>query len=98
METFSGATVWLFLHITWSSIFKKCGSQVLQHICGWCFTKKPFFRTRKMENGFFCAMERKTFFVNTKMHVCVQYGYILTNYAMDVAITPVIWPESQDSS
>ena len=53
METFSQETIWLFVHITWSSVFKKCISQFLQHICGWCFAKKPIFHTRKMENGFF---------------------------------------------
>ena len=53
METFSQPTLWLFVNITWSSVLKKCMTQFLQHICGCCFTKKPIFRTRKMENGFF---------------------------------------------
>ena len=30
----------------------------------------------------------------SKMHVCVEYGHILANYDMDVAKTPVIWPET----
>ena len=54
-----------------------------------------------MENDFLCN-EKKTFFVNivraSKMHVCVEYGHIWTNYAMDVAITPVVRTESQESS
>ena len=62
------------------------------------FLKKLIFHTRKMKNGFFCAMKRKTFFINiacaSKIHICVEYGNIWTNYAMDVAITPVIWTES----
>ena len=43
-------------------------------------------------------MKRKTSSVNivraSKMHVCVEYGHISTNYVMDLAITPVIWPET----
>ena len=50
-ETFSVAKIWLFVHITWYSSLKKYISQFFQHICGWCFAKKPIFHTRKMENG-----------------------------------------------
>ena len=61
--------------------------------------KKTHFSHSENRNWFFFAMKRKTFFVNIvrafKMHVCVEYGNIWTNYAMDVAITPVIWTESQ---
>ena len=102
METFSQPTLWLFVNITWSSVLKKCMTQFLQHICGCCFTKKPIFRTRKMENGFFFLINMKTSYVNivhaSKMHVCVEYGHILANYAVDVAKTPVIWPETLECS
>ena len=50
-----------------------------------------------MENGFFYPI-KKTFFVNivraSKTHVCVEYGPIKTNYAMYLAITPVISTET----
>ena len=29
----------------------------------------------------------------SKMHVCVEYGHILANYAMDVAKTPSFGPK-----
>ena len=32
------------------------------------------------------------------MHVYAQYGHIITNYALILAITLVIWPESQETS
>ena len=77
METFSQPTLWLFVNLTWSSVLKKCMSQFLQHICGCCFTKKPIFRTQKMENGFlylylyylkrtnvFCRLLRQPFFLD----------------------------------
>ena len=64
-------------------------------------SKKIIFRTRKMENDFF-PIKMKTssvnFFRDSKMHVCVEYGHILANYVMDVAKTPVIWPEPLECS
>ena len=54
-----------------------------------------------MENVFF-SIKMKTSSVNivraSKMHVCVEYGHSLANYAMDVAKTPVIWPETLECS
>jgi hypothetical protein len=35
---------------------------------------------------------------HAKMHMCAQYGLIQTNYAMNVAITLVIWLESHETS
>ena len=32
------------------------------------------------------------------MHMYAQYGHIITNYALILAITLVIWPESQETS
>jgi hypothetical protein len=101
MKTFSEPTQWLFVNLTWSSLLKKCMYLFLQHICGCCFAKKPIFRTRKMENGFF-PINMKASSVNivraSKMHVCVEYGHIFANYAMDVAKTTVIWPETLECS
>jgi hypothetical protein len=54
-----------------------------------------------MENGFF-PINMKASSVNivraSKMHVCVEYGHIFANYAMDVAKTTVIWPETLECS
>ena len=59
--------------------------------------KKTISDTPKMENGFFIQL-KKTSFVNivraTKMHDSVQYGSIKTNYAMYLAITPIISTET----
>jgi hypothetical protein len=47
-------------------------------------------------------MKRKTSFCNIvshpKMHMCAQYGHIITNYAAILAITLLIWPESHETS
>ena len=32
------------------------------------------------------------------MHMYTQYGHIITNYTLILAITLVIWPESQETS
>ena len=32
------------------------------------------------------------------MHMYAQYGHIITNYVLILAITLVIWPESQETS
>jgi hypothetical protein len=54
-----------------------------------------------MGNGFF-PINMKTSSLNivraSNMHVCVEYGHILANYAMDVAKTPVIWHETLECS
>ena len=101
MKNFSQPTLWLFVNLTWSSVLKKCMSQFLQHICDCCFTKNPFFTLEKWKMVFF-PINMKTSSVNivraSKMHVCVEYGHILANYAMDVAKTPVIWPETLECS
>jgi hypothetical protein len=101
METFSEPTLWLFVNLTWSSVLKKCMSQFLQHIYGCCFTKKTIFALEKWEKVFF-PINMKTSSVNivraSNMHVCVEYGHILANYAMDVAKTPIIWPETLECS
>ena len=52
METFSQPTIWWFVHLTCSSVFKKCISQFFQHICGWCFAKKSIFTLGKWKMVF----------------------------------------------
>jgi hypothetical protein len=50
----------------------------------------------------FRAMKRETSFCNIisnqKMHMCAQYGHIITNNAAILAITLVIWPKSYETS
>ena len=64
--------------------------------------KKNHFSHSKNGKWFFFPINMKTSSVNivraSKMHVCVEYGHILANYAMDVAKTPVIWPETLECS
>jgi hypothetical protein len=31
-------------------------------------------------------------------HVCAQYGHIITNYALILAITLVVWPKCHETS
>ena len=43
-------------------------------------------------------MKRKTSYCNIvlhlKIHMCAQYGHIITNYAVILAITLSVWPET----
>jgi hypothetical protein len=63
--------------------------------------KNPFFPLEIWEMVFF-PINMKTSSLNivraSNMHVCVEYGHILANYAMDVAKTPVIWHETLECS
>ena len=51
-----------------------------------------------MKNGFFIQRKKKTSFWNivraSKMHACVEYGPIQTNYTMYLAIAPLISTET----
>ena len=62
------------------------------------FTKNPPFRHSKNGKWFFRAKKMKTSLGNivchSNMHPCAQYEIIWTNYAMNVAITLIIWLES----
>ena len=64
--------------------------------------KKTYFLHSENEKWFFCAKKMKTFFGNivlhSKMHICVQYEIIWTNYVTVIAITLVIWAESHEFS
>src|SRR3954467_3805800 len=76
---------WDIVHVRWSSIFTKCGGTILKMLFGGCFTKRPVFCARKMENGF-PVRKRKTFTCNIvrhpMIHMYAQYGHIITNYAV----------------
>ena len=64
--------------------------------------KKPPFRHLENKKWIFCAIKLKTSLGNivchAKMHMCAQYGHIITNYAAILAITLVVWPESHEAS
>jgi hypothetical protein len=53
-------------------------------------------------NWLFRATKRKTSSCNivshSKMHMCAQYGHIITNYALILAITLVVWPKCHETS
>src|SRR6266498_4159340 len=55
-----------------------------------------------MENHFFCKKKSETPFGNIvfqgKMHICAKYGHFMTNCAMKMAMTTVIWLESHECS
>src|SRR4051812_13546217 len=40
------------VYVRWSNIFTKCGGTILKLSFGGCFTKRPVFCARKMENRF----------------------------------------------
>ena len=64
--------------------------------------KKTHFRHSENGKWIFRAKKMKTpvgnIVWNSKMHPCVQYEIIWTNYAMNVAIRLIIWLESHESS
>ena len=74
----------------WPIIVENLGGPVLEWLLGRCFTKKPFLALGKWKMIFY-ANKIKTPQINivshAKMHTCVQYGVILTNYAMVVVMT-----------
>jgi hypothetical protein len=63
--------------------------------------KTLFFAPKKGKMVFACD-EKENFLLqlvsNPKMHMCVQYGHIITNYATILAITLVMWPKSYKTS
>jgi hypothetical protein len=63
--------------------------------------KTPFLAPKKWKMGFSCDEKETSFYNivnNPKMHMCAQYGHIITNYATILAITLVIWPKSHETS
>src|SRR3954468_9069499 len=79
-------------------------------MCWWFFELAIWWLLHKTvrflcsENGkcLFGAIKRKTSSCNivcqAMMHMFAQYGHIITNYALILAITLVILPESQETS
>ena len=68
----------------------------------WLLHKTHHFRHSKNGKWLFRATKRKTSSSNIvhhpKMHMCAQYGHIITNYAAILAITLVVWPERHETS
>jgi hypothetical protein len=64
--------------------------------------KTLFLALKKNGKWLVHAMKRETFFCNIvsnpKMHMCAQYGHIITNYATIRAIKLVIWPKNHETS
>ena len=93
---------WEIFHVRWSNIFTKCGGTILKLSFGSCFTKHPIFGRSENGKWIFCASKRKTFYYNIvrhpMIHMCAQYGHIITNYALILAITLVVWSESHETS
>ena len=68
----------------------------------WLLHKTPRFWHSENGKWLFGAMKRKTSSCNIvrhpKMHMCAQYGHIITNYVAILAITLVVWPERHETS
>ena len=68
----------------------------------WLLHRTPRFWYSENGKWLFGATKRKTFSCNIvrhpKMHMCAQYGHIITNYAAILAITLVVWPETHETS
>jgi hypothetical protein len=94
-------TGWGIFHLRWSSIFEK-KLIAMRNFNLVVASQKNLFLASKKWKWFFRAMKRKTSFCNIvsnpKMHMCAQYGHIITNYASILAITLLIWPKSHDTS
>ena len=73
-----------------------------QSLIWWLLHRTLRFRHLKNGNWIFRAIKRKTSSCNIvshpKMHMCAQYGHIITNYASIIAITLVVWPKSHKTS
>ena len=68
-----------------------------------CYTSLFFeIPNNHLRKWLFGATKRKTSSCNIvrhpKMHMCAQYGHIITNYAAILAITLVVWTESHETS
>ena len=68
-----------------------CNKYIVTHF-GHSENGKWIFRAKKMKTPLGNTVW------NSKMHHCVQYEIIWTNYAMNVAIRLIIWHERHESS
>jgi hypothetical protein len=59
---------------------------------GGCFTKHPIFGATKSKSSSYNIVR------HPKIHICAQYGHIITNYATILVITLVVRPESHEIS
>ena len=68
----------------------------------WLLHKIPYFLHSENRKYIFGATKMKTSSCNIdchpRMHMCAQYGHIITNYASIIAITLVVWPKSHKTS
>ena len=82
--------------------FRKMWCWHFETFIWWLIHKTACFLRSKNRKWFFGAMTRKTFSCNIvrhpKMHTHAQYGHIITNYVVIMAITLVVWPESHETS
>ena len=89
---------WEIVHEMWHCIFFKMGWYHLETSVWWLLHKTLCFRHSENGKWLFGAMKRKTSYCNIvlhpNMHICAQYGHIVTNYAAILAITLVVWSES----
>jgi hypothetical protein len=73
-----------------------------QTLIWWLLHRTRRFWHLKNGNWVFRASKGKSFFCNIvshpKMHMCAQYGHIITNYALILAITLVVWPKCHETS
>jgi hypothetical protein len=73
-----------------------------QTLIWWLLNRTSRFWHLKNGNWLFHASKRKTSSCNIvshrKMHMCAQYGHIITNYALILAITLVVWPKCHETS
>ena len=93
---------WEIVHVRCSSIFEKMGCYHCETFVWWFLHKTPRFWDSENGKWLFGATKRKTSSYNIvrhpKMHMCAQYGHIITNYAAILNITLVVWPETHETS
>src|SRR3954469_7420416 len=85
---------WYIVHIRWSSIFVKCVGVFFELSIWWLLHKIVRFLCSENGKCHFGAIKRKTSSCNivchAMMHMYAQYGHIVTNYALILALTLVI--------
>jgi hypothetical protein len=73
-----------------------------QTLIWWFLHRTPQFWHLKNRNWLFRASKRKISSCNIvsypKMHMCAQYGHIIINYALILAITLMVWPKCHETS
>ena len=102
IKAFETQPSWSFVHSICPSILENLFGPILQQIYGRPFTKNTHFGHSENGKCIFCEKKMKTplgnIVWNSKVHPCSWYEVIWTKYAMDVAISLIIWLESHESS